>query len=138
MKKTTINATQLMIGNLVEYNGYKMKVYSIAGPAPHKDPRFDNKHILDLFDGGGLLTVPEDEVYPIEITKETILEILKFKEESSIVYKGKIIELGVEARAYSEKVYMEIGGIYIGSRIKYIHEYENLCHSLTGNRLELF
>lgn len=77
-----VNINDLRIGNYVEYNGIICVIYSIISPEPRKDPKFDNKCIIDLFDGGGLITTTLDDIKSVLISNDkekSILPKLGFK-----------------------------------------------------------
>lgn len=130
-----MKSTELRIGSLVEYNGYIMSVYSIIGAYPRKDPRFDNKVLIDLFDGAGLLTATMGEIKPIPLTEEWLLKFGAKK--SGIEYKLKASALEVTIRINAGHVYCEFGNVYLGGRIQYVHELQNLVYSLCGKELKL-
>lgn len=70
---------ELQIGNRVLYNGYEAIVYSINGPYPNNDERFNNKPTIDLA-LGGMITATEEELEPIILTKE-IFDKLNFEDK---------------------------------------------------------
>lgn len=72
---------ELMIGNLVQYNGFRMTIAGIQPPWPREDPKFDGKHVIDLFDGAGIITAALEEVEPLEITEELLIELGFMKEK---------------------------------------------------------
>jgi len=69
-----MEVSKLMINDAVRYNGYYWFVYSIEGPLPRTEKRFSDKHVLTLFNGG-LTTVSEDEIEPIELTSDILSKI---------------------------------------------------------------
>jgi len=65
-----MEAKKLHYGNYVRYNGTIMMVIDTSSPTPMKDERYSDKWLVGLFDGGGLLTVPEEDVKPIVLTED--------------------------------------------------------------------
>lgn len=66
------------------------------------------------------------------------LEKMGYKEDHHNYYIGSIMALSVHARYYSGILYLQVpNGMYLGDRIKFVHEYQNLYHALTGNELEV-
>jgi hypothetical protein len=66
------------------------------------------------------------------------LEKMGYKEDHHNYYIGSIIALSVHARYYSGILYLQVlNGMYLGDRVKFVHEYQNLYHALTGNELEM-
>lgn len=69
-----MEASKLMVRDVVMYNGYHWHIHSIEGPLPRNEKRFSDKYILTLFNGG-LTTVPEGEVEPIDLTSKMLSDI---------------------------------------------------------------
>ena len=133
-----MKATDLMIGNLAEYNGMTMKVADIVSPKPLKEKRFSDKWLVELFDGAGLLTATIDEISGIPITPE-LLERAEFDEA-----------LWLEINEYLSIEVDIIGGIvqlwsvdsagnstFFEVPCKNIHQLQNLYFALTGKELEI-
>lgn len=71
----------------------------------------------------------------IPLTSEW-LERMGYTQEYGSNYKGNIGALYVQARYYSGILYLDApNGLYLDDRIKFVHEYQNLYHALTGNEL---
>lgn len=68
-----IKVTDLMIGDYVFHYGKVWKVYSLEGPLPRKEERFNDKAIITLW-CDGLISVLEEEVFPISITKDSLIQ----------------------------------------------------------------
>lgn len=92
------------------------------------------KHIED---GNRHLMGSIEKVYePITLTEEWLLKF-GFVKTSSRSFEGEIGALTIIARFYS-KWYLEIrDGLYLGGRIQYVHEYQNLYFAWTGQELEV-
>lgn len=131
-----MRANELRIGNYVYYNGFTVSIASLIMALPREDKRFSDKEIVDLFDGAGLITTTIDEIEPIPLTEEWLLKN-GFKNTYFNNYEGKIMALTVEVRKVASRTYMEVGCIYLGDRIKFVHEYQNLHFALTGQELEV-
>lgn len=82
-----IPIADLQIGNRVLYNGVEAIVYSIRGPYPDVCERFNNKPTVDLY-LGGFITATDDEIYPIALTGELLVDSLKFEEENNVVFSN--------------------------------------------------
>lgn len=59
-----IRIENLKIGQRVHYNGIVCKVYSIMSPHPDKNERYDNKPVIELCDGAGIITALEEDISP--------------------------------------------------------------------------
>lgn len=81
---------------------------------------------------GATTTYP---VAPIPLTEEWLLKLGAKK--SGIEYKLKASALEITIRINSGQVYCEFGNVYLGGRIQYVHELQNLVHSLCGKELEV-
>lgn len=57
-----ISIYNLRIGQKVKYNGIVCKVYSIIGPHPDSNERYNDKPVIELYDGIGLILALEDEI----------------------------------------------------------------------------
>lgn len=131
-----IDVKSLMIGNLIEYNSIYCKIESILSPRPVKDQKFDNKYIIDLWDGGGLISSILESIYPIPLTPE-ILEKCGFVEKG-VEWELPLGALKLKIRLYGDKVYTEIGNsLYLGDRIKYLHQLQNFYYQILGKQLEI-
>ena len=140
-----MKATDLRIGNLVEYNGMYLPVSSIKSPKPLKDERFANKWLIELFDGASWIDCTIEEIKPIELTEDWILK-MGF-EKKSWFSQGIVIEC----------VYYEMNGVIVyliksGFEIeikhnddqfnllrvwKYLHELQNIFKIFTGEELTI-
>lgn len=65
---------ELCVGDTVLHNGVEHKVYGLYSAEPNKDERFNNKPLVDLFDGG-VHTVPIDEIEGKEITLNDLIAL---------------------------------------------------------------
>lgn len=65
-----IRIEDLRICQTVMYNGVKCRVYSIMCARPDKNERYDDKPTVELFDGAGLITALEEEIFPCEVAEE--------------------------------------------------------------------
>lgn len=115
-----INAQELTIGNLLSLNGNTLEVSSIG-------PDFIS------VEDGGLYAVEEFE--PVLITEEMLLKLGAYK--VGIEYNLKASALKITIRINAGHVYCEFGNVYLGGRIKYVHQLQNLFHALCGKELEV-
>ena len=71
-----VNSKELRIGQPVYHNGCPSTVYSIIGPAPRRDLRFDNQPIIEVINEHGLTSALESELElprPDEFIQKSIL-----------------------------------------------------------------
>lgn len=132
-----LQVNDLRIGNWVEYNGVTCQVYGIHSPMPRKEPEFDGKVLVDIF-YNSLTTVTLDEIKPIALNEEVLLKF-GFRRVKYFSYEITLGALPVEFRNYNDKIwYLSVGGgeIYMSDRVKYVHEYQNLHHVMTGREAE--
>lgn len=73
---------------------------------------------------------------PIPLTEEWFIKC-GYEKADGVDYVLRISALKMTSRIHSNICYSEVGGIYLGDRIKYVHELQNLYHSLTGNELTI-
>ena len=107
-----MKASDLRIGNLVEYNGITFQVYSIQSPEPMQDERFSDKYLVTL-SGDGLITVTIDEIKPITLTEEWLAKFsLSQQGKRPMWVKGKVCV--VLARYLDLKGYLTDKKFYIG------------------------
>lgn len=134
-----IQGKDLMKGNIVEYNGYYAVVYSIFGPYPNSDERFNNKECVDLI-LGGIATVTIDEINPVTLTEEILLKCGFIYD---VDFDGIVLDLdcGVSFGFDSTILYyhgnLESYWVDILKEVKYIHELQNIIFDLTGQELEI-
>lgn len=76
-----------------------------------------------------------DEIQPIPLTPE-ILEKCGGS-RGMFGYSLKIGALTMLFRFVDTHVYSELGGIYLGDRIEFLHQLQNLKHLFTGQELEV-
>lgn len=128
-----ISVCELRIGNLVEYNGVIWNVSEIRSPKPLKYKRYSDKHVIELFDGAGLISVPIENVNPIKSTEEWLIKFEFEKEEKIQFYQG-----------YNKgnfHVFEDDGCFYYCAdwwiKLKYIHLLQNIFFTLTEKELTL-
>lgn len=131
-----INIRDLRIGNYVMYNGLMMAVYSIIGAYPRREKRYDNKVVIDLFDGAGIITASLDEIKPIPITEKWLLKLGFEIEETDRRYTSYIhpetpgLEVDYQLKTFT---------LYIGdtriSRIWCVHQLQNIYFAITSEEL---
>lgn len=66
-----IRIEDLKIGQRVHYNGIVCKVYSIMSPHPDKNERYNNKPVIELCDGAGIITALEEDIFPCDDTENS-------------------------------------------------------------------
>lgn len=129
----------LRIGNFVEHNNYIFRIYSIISPSPDRNERFNNKTVLELW-GNGLISVPINEIKPIPLTEELIIErgFEKDKYFGSINSIYCFENIGVDfdyvSDAISVFIYRGHSGWIRIAYIKHMHEFQNLYYELTGGK----
>lgn len=122
-----MNTKDLMIGDIVAYNGCVCRIYSIHGREPRNN-RFDCKEYVTL-QCGGLIDVGVDEVQPIELNNK-ILEKndWEYSEDGAYEYIGDNYNPCIAC--YVESAYTKIASNKLEAEfsIKYIHELQHvLC-----------
>ena len=68
-----MRVNELMVGNYVDYCGNAFKVTDLSSPWPRVDDRYNNKSVVTIFNGG-IFTVDTEEVQPIHITEEFLIQ----------------------------------------------------------------
>lgn len=127
-----MKVNNLMLGDLVEYNGYVCRVYSISLPFPRIEEKYSDKSIITLW-CDGFISVTEDEIEPIHITRE-ILKKNGFEVTHESDYRTKwvnsdddwLIEYSISksdtARNFL-RIYLEAPVIQM--RVPYVHELQH-------------
>lgn len=108
-------------------------VYSLNCAEPLRDPRYSDRDLVTLFDGG-ILTLPIEEVTPIRITSDLILR-LGFSKETTTWYRlvGTDVLLDYFDE-WSTDFYFDNVRI---REIKWIHQLQNLVLDCTDRELVL-
>jgi hypothetical protein len=129
-----IPIADLQIGNRVLYNGMEAIVYSIRGPYPDVSERFNNKATVDLY-LGGLITATEDEIYPIILSRDILVENLKFKQqgESNSFINGEV-KLVLEDDNWKDVCFDLYIRVYIKC-LSTMHELQNTYKTLFNDDL---
>jgi len=94
MSKTKITLEDLRVGSLVGYNNVHAKVYCIEDKLPRQEPQYDDKAVITLYDGGGLISVTIEELSGIEITENIALELGFTKLPHFTVMNSLVFDLG--------------------------------------------
>lgn len=140
-----INPKELRIGNLVEYNGIYWKVSEILSPKPHRDIRFADKYIVELFDGAGLSSVSIEDIQPIPLTEEILIKA-GFKQNQmdgdEFYYSYDLKDdvycdlslINGDKNGYLEAILFPYESWF---RYRYVHQLQNLYLALTGSELEI-
>ena len=125
-----IQANELRIGNYVIYNNIVTKVYSIQSPTPTFNSRFNNKFIIDLFEGAGIVTATIEEVKPIPLTEQWLIDFGFVSNPYNDEYflPNKLI-LDINKM----KGRLEIHWKHV--ELKHVHQLQNLYFALTGIEL---
>lgn len=71
---------------------------------------------------------------PVLLTEEWLLKCGYFKREG-VDYVLNVMALKMISRFQSNICYSELGGIYLGDHVKYVHQLQNLYKWVTGNEL---
>ena len=133
-----MKAEDLRIGNIVLYNTLLLEISGINSPQPYKDVRFNNKWIIELFDGASFITTTLKEIKPVLITKEMILQYDGWQGGTSWGnYWHRVESCGIRYIADSKKWRITWNGSEIGERIKHLHEYQNAFKLLSNTELKL-
>lgn len=134
----TLDVEDLRLGNVIEYKGNPTTVWAIHSPAPRKEPHFNGKYLLEINAPDSFL-VAIDECNPMPFSDE-IFEKLGFKNEEEFMGKILDLECGVSFGLGEDGVMYYWGNIEpywvdVLREIKYIHEFQNLVHSITRHKI---
>lgn len=75
-----------------------------------------------------------EKIQPIPLSEEVLLKCGAILH--GIEYIIKASALPIKIRFHSGIAYCETGNIYLGDRIKYLHELQNLIYALCGREME--
>ena len=113
---------ELCIGNTVLHNGVEHKVYGLYSAEPNKEERFNNKPLVDLFDGSGICTALIDEIEGKMVTEEDLIRLGFVREETDeYLWENSLVYMVYEIRTNVLGMYGEWGKI-----VMYTHTLENL------------
>lgn len=119
-----INNSDLRLGNWIKHKDYHLKVNDINHYMVCCEPHWGFDMVEDI---EGIPLTPE------------ILE--KFgspcDQHSQWQFSVKISAISIYFRANAGIWYSELAGIYLGDKIQYVHQLQNLFFILTGKELEL-
>lgn len=121
IRKTMIDSRELRIGNFIQSNGKTLKVLGVKNEKVELD---GYAHWIDL-----------STIEPIPLSEEVLLKSGAVLH--GIEYIIKASALPMKIRFHSGIAYCEIGNVYLGDRIKYLHELQNLKYILCGVELEV-
>lgn len=125
MKAEELSAKHLRIGNLVSLSGSLiLTVYEI-----HEDCFYARDAKGDSFKNTWA------DLQPIPLSEEVLLKCGATLD--GIEYIIKASALPIKIRFHSGIAYCEFGNVYLGDRIKYLHELQNLKYALCGVELEV-
>ena len=133
-----MDAKELRIRNLIEYNNQDWIISGIASPKPLKDKRFSDKWIVELYDGG-LISVALDDCNPIPLTEEWLINF-GFKRFTRGVgwdeLSNGIVTLTYVPTNKGELIAFRYATDSYGY-IKTVHHLQTLYFALTGEELTL-
>lgn len=132
-----INSLELRIGNYV-YDDFNEvhRVECIKSNTFVKWDEGDPETVIfsKLDDRNSMYTC--DEVNPIPLSEKWLIRLGAIK--VGIEYKLKASALEITIRINADHVYCEFGNVYLGDRIKYVHELQNLYFAVFQKELELW
>lgn len=138
--KYMLTAEQLRINNYVHYNGMNLPISSIKSPKPLKDKRHSDKWIIELFDGASTIDCVINDIKPIELTEEWLLKMgFQFPEsefESEIIVNKESRFSAIKAKGFYSVGLAGSFGLFL-IKLKYVHEVQNLYHSVFGEELTI-
>lgn len=121
-----IRTEELMLGNWVFHNDKPIKVDGIL-----------EDRIASFANTPGVIlafSIKKDDVNPIPITKE-ILEKCGYQFDYRLNHIRVFIKDGQYASLIKDTLYLSINGYE--HKVKYLHQFQNLCFALTGQPLNI-
>lgn len=126
-----ITPQELRIGNYINFNDGSCHddIRKIVG--------ISTKDINTVVKGCHFATAIRSNnlIYPIPLTEEILLKCNATLH--GIEYIIKASALPFKFRFHSGIAYCEMGNVYLGDRIQYLHQLQNLYNLLTGKELEI-
>jgi hypothetical protein len=117
-----MKSTDLRIGNLI---------------LPGTVTSLSDNGVIKVYDGYGVFSSDkqiEGWLQGQPIGKELLIDDFGFKENEQ-GYEHELGAAKIICRSNSDKWYFEIGALYLGE-IKYIHQVQNIYHSIMGRELK--
>ena len=119
-----IKASDLRLGNWVMYDNRYFQVSIIAECFPE----------LNTYEFG-IGVVDYNNISAIPLSEEVLLKCGATLD--GIEYIIKASALPIKIRFHSGIAYCEFGNVYLGDRVKYLHELQNLVFALCGREMEV-
>lgn len=128
-----MEANELRLSNIVDYNGVNFKIYSVRSPEPNADDYYNDKSIITIWNNG-LADVCIDDLNPIPLTEEWLI---KFGFEKTKGYVFKIDKFSLFDHNYDQgNLFLKLNSQNVPLiNIKYVHQLQNLYFALTGKEL---
>lgn len=128
---------ELMLGNWVIDTSGKEEVYV-------KVDHFAEWGIVNYWSEGGygdagyMDSTTDEYLKPIPLNKDILIECgAEELKNNEWKFKLNFVALSFFIRFHSGIPYSELGGIYLGNRIKYLHQLQNLYKIICGKQLEI-
>lgn len=119
-----IKPSDLRLGNWVMYDNRYFQISMIADVFPELNTTEFGIGVVDY-----------NNIKPIPLSEEVLLKCGATVD--GIEYIIKANALSIKIRFHSGIAYCEFGDVYLGDRIKYLHELQNLVFALCGRELEV-
>jgi len=116
-----IQANEIRVGNI--FIGYDDKLFSWGLKE------------FSFIDTDVNISINEIIKSPVVLSEEILLKCGFLEDNNYSGLHSKIGALEIKIRFNSKIAYCEIGGIYFGDRFKYLHELQNVWHSMSGQEL---
>lgn len=138
-----IDVKELMVDNLVEYNGQVLPVAGIAPPLPRKEELYDGKWLIELVDNGFITAIPK-QVNPIILT-ENELKLFHFEREDRedySIWSNDTFSLHQErwgdhvGTDFCYATRLKDGEFKSGIVVKHVHQLQNLYLCVQRKKLE--
>lgn len=130
-----MKANELRLGNYVMYNDMVMRVSEILSPKRREDERYNNKYVIELFEGEGLIDATLDEIKPIPLTIEFLLKFAaksRFENTEFIYDRFRLIW----KESYGYWYVIDTDSIAYITKVEFVHEWQNLIFILNGEELK--
>jgi len=130
-----MKASELRIGNFVEYNGMTLRVSEIYSPKPRQPKEFSDVECVELH-CDGFIAATIHEINPIELTEEILVKC-GFKTTSwdnHSTFWNMFCSDGSMVISLEHK-YIAVGDLTLDIEVKYLHQLQNLFYAITGKEL---
>lgn len=129
-----MKASELRLGNYVEYNGMYLQVSGIHSPQPRKPEKFNNVECVDLL-CDGIITAAISEIKPIKLSGD-IFDKVGFQQVRKLEFTSKNIHLVFRISKESWAIQISIDDVNF-LYADFLHQLQNAYYVITEEEIKI-